>query len=136
MILITGGAGFIGSNFVLNWLQQQNEAVLNLDKLTYAGNLENLAALKEDGRHIFVRGDICQRERASGAAADNDCAEIERAGRRRDPRRGALAGQTDRHLRNARLHRAKRERGRRVAGIGRRERGGFPLALRYDRPRR
>ncbi len=58
MILVTGGAGFIGSNFVLDWLAQSDEAVVNLDKLTYAGNLENLASLKDDPRHIFVRGDI------------------------------------------------------------------------------
>lgn len=58
MILVTGGAGFIGSNFVLEWLAQSKEAVINLDKLTYAGNLENLATLKDDPRHIFVRGDI------------------------------------------------------------------------------
>ena len=58
MILVTGGAGFIGSNFVLDWLLQNDESVINLDKLTYAGNLENLAALNNDPRHIFVRGDI------------------------------------------------------------------------------
>lgn len=58
MILVTGCAGFIGSNFVLDWLAQCDEPVVNLDKLTYAGNLENLAALKEDTRHIFVQGDI------------------------------------------------------------------------------
>lgn len=58
MILVTGGAGFIGSNFVLDWLGQGGEPVVNLDKLTYAGNLENLADLKGDGRHLFVRGDI------------------------------------------------------------------------------
>lgn len=58
MILVTGGAGFIGSNFVLDWLAQNDEKVVNLDKLTYAGNLENLASLKEDERHIFVQGDI------------------------------------------------------------------------------
>jgi dTDP-glucose 4,6-dehydratase len=58
VILVTGGAGFIGSNFVLDWLAQSDEPVVNLDKLTYAGNLENLAALKDDARHIFVRGDI------------------------------------------------------------------------------
>jgi dTDP-glucose 4,6-dehydratase len=55
---VTGGAGFIGSNFVLDWLAQSNEPVINLDKLTYAGNLENLSTLKDDPRHIFVRGDI------------------------------------------------------------------------------
>ena len=58
MILVTGGAGFIGANFVLDWLAQSDEAVVNLDKLTYAGNLENLAGLEGDARHIFVQGDI------------------------------------------------------------------------------
>jgi dTDP-glucose 4,6-dehydratase len=58
MILVTGGAGFIGANFVLDWLAQSDEAVANLDKLTYAGNLETLASLKNDPRHIFVQGDI------------------------------------------------------------------------------
>ncbi len=57
-ILVTGGAGFIGANFVLDWLAQQDEPVINLDKLTYAGNLENLASVQGDARHIFVRGDI------------------------------------------------------------------------------
>ena len=57
-ILVTGGAGFIGANFVLDWLAQQDELVINLDKLTYAGNLENLASLQGDERHIFMRGDI------------------------------------------------------------------------------
>ncbi|WP_300659387.1 dTDP-glucose 4,6-dehydratase [Hydrogenophaga sp.] len=58
MILITGGAGFIGGNFVLDWLAQSEEPVINLDKLTYAGNLENLASLQGDARHVFVQGDI------------------------------------------------------------------------------
>ncbi len=60
-ILVTGGAGFIGSNFVLEWLRLGNETVVNLDKLTYAGNLDNLAALDGDGRHVFVQGDIGDR---------------------------------------------------------------------------
>lgn len=62
MILVTGGAGFIGANFVLDWLGCSDEPVVNLDKLTYAGNLGNLASLKGDPRHIFVRGDIGDRD--------------------------------------------------------------------------
>jgi len=57
-ILVTGGAGFIGSNFVLDWLAQSTEPVINLDKLTYAGNLDNLSSLKNNEHHIFVQGDI------------------------------------------------------------------------------
>ena len=57
-ILITGAAGFIGANFVLDWLAQSQEPVVNLDKLTYAGNLETLASVQGDDRHIFVQGDI------------------------------------------------------------------------------
>ena len=60
-ILITGGAGFIGSNFVLDWLVQSDELVVNLDKLTYAGNLVNLASLQGDPRHVFVQGDLGDR---------------------------------------------------------------------------
>ncbi|PFH10688.1 dTDP-glucose 4,6-dehydratase [Collimonas sp. PA-H2] len=58
MIFITGGAGFIGSNFVLDWLAQNDEPVINFDKLTYAGNINNLASVRQDSRHIFVQGDI------------------------------------------------------------------------------
>ncbi|MGJ7571729.1 dTDP-glucose 4,6-dehydratase [Variovorax sp. RB2P76] len=58
MILVTGGAGFIGANFVLDWIAQSDEPVVNLDKLTYAGNLETLASLKGNPNHIFVQGDI------------------------------------------------------------------------------
>ncbi|WP_421708494.1 dTDP-glucose 4,6-dehydratase [Algihabitans sp.] len=61
-ILVTGGAGFIGSNFVLDWLAQSEEAVINLDLLTYAGNLDNLTKLKNDPRHVFVQGDIGDKE--------------------------------------------------------------------------
>jgi dTDP-glucose 4,6-dehydratase len=61
MILVTGGAGFIGSNFVLDWLAQSDEPVVNLDALTYAGNLRNLASLQGDARHVFVHGDIGDR---------------------------------------------------------------------------
>jgi dTDP-glucose 4,6-dehydratase len=61
MILVTGGAGFIGANFVLDWLAQSNEPVLNLDKLSYAGNLDSLAAVQDRPEHVFVRGDIGDR---------------------------------------------------------------------------
>lgn len=61
MILVTGGAGFIGSNFVLDWLKDRDEPVLNLDALTYAGNLQNLVSLKGDSRHVFVQGNICDK---------------------------------------------------------------------------
>jgi dTDP-glucose 4,6-dehydratase len=59
MILVTGGAGFIGANFVLDWLRQSDETVLNVDKLTYAGNLSTLGSLRGDPRHVFARVDIC-----------------------------------------------------------------------------
>ena len=58
MILVTGSAGFIGSNFVLDWFAQHDESLISLDKLTYAGNLENLSSLRDDSRHAFVQGDI------------------------------------------------------------------------------
>jgi dTDP-glucose 4,6-dehydratase len=58
MILVTGGAGFIGANFVNDWLAQSDEPIINLDLLTYAGNRENLAGLANDPRHLFVHGDI------------------------------------------------------------------------------
>ena len=63
MILVTGGAGFIGANFVLDWLAGTTEGVVNLDKLTYAGNLHNLDSLQGDARHVFVQGDIGDRTR-------------------------------------------------------------------------
>ena len=58
-IFVTGGAGFIGANFVIDWLAAGHEPVVNLDKLTYAGNLENLVSLKGNKKHVFVQGDIC-----------------------------------------------------------------------------
>jgi len=61
LILVTGGAGFIGANFVLDWIAATGEPVVNLDKLTYAGNLGSLASLAGDARHLFVRGDIADR---------------------------------------------------------------------------
>lgn len=61
-ILVTGGAGFIGSNFVLQWLANESSAVINLDKLTYAGNMGNLAVVAHDRRYRFLQGDICDRD--------------------------------------------------------------------------
>ena len=57
MILVTGGAGFIGANFIQHWLASERTPVVNLDKLTYAGNPESLAGLKGDERHVFVKGE-------------------------------------------------------------------------------
>ena len=57
-VLVTGGAGFIGSNFILNWLEDRDESIVNLDKITYAGNLQNFVSLKEDARYRFFQGDI------------------------------------------------------------------------------
>ena len=62
MLLVNGGAGFIGSNFVLSTLARTGASIVNLDKLTYAGNLRSLESLQGDSRHVFVRGDICDRE--------------------------------------------------------------------------
>lgn len=71
MILVTGGAGFIGANFVLDWLAQNNEAVINVDKLTYAGNLDTLKPLQGNPNHIFVRCDIGDREQLSQLLAEH-----------------------------------------------------------------
>ncbi|UCV10597.1 dTDP-glucose 4,6-dehydratase [Dechloromonas denitrificans] len=71
MILVTGGAGFVGSNFVLDWLAQCDEPVLNLDALTYAGNLDNLASLQGDSRHIFIHGSIDDGELLSRLLAEH-----------------------------------------------------------------
>ena len=68
-ILVTGGAGFIGGNFVLDWLAAHDETVVNLDKLTYAGNLQTLASLQGNPRHVFVQGDIGDRELVAGLLA-------------------------------------------------------------------
>ena len=62
MLFVTGGAGFIGSNFVLSTIAATGEPIVNLDKLTYAGNLNNLISISENKQHVFVRGDICDRE--------------------------------------------------------------------------
>src|SRR5450830_1363467 len=71
MIFVTGGAGFIGANFVLSWLAQSDESVLNYDKLTYAGNLNNLTSLSNDDRHLFVQGDICDGEKLAALFAEH-----------------------------------------------------------------
>ena len=66
-VLITGGAGFIGANFVRHWLRRSERGnVVVLDALTYAGNLENLAGLDRDPRYVFVRGDICDEDKVHG----------------------------------------------------------------------
>jgi dTDP-glucose 4,6-dehydratase len=70
-IIVTGGAGFIGSNFVLDWLAGCDERVVTLDALTYAGNLENLASLQGDARHVFVQGDIGDRALVDGLLAEH-----------------------------------------------------------------
>jgi dTDP-glucose 4,6-dehydratase len=72
MILVTGGAGFIGANFVLEWIAATGEPVVNLDKLTYAGNLASLASLAGDARHTFVRGDIGDRASIDRLLAEHE----------------------------------------------------------------
>jgi len=71
MILVTGGAGFIGANFVLDWLEKAGEPLVNLDKLTYAGNVGSLAPLRGDARHLFVRGDIGERAQVAALLAQH-----------------------------------------------------------------
>ena len=71
MILVTGGAGFIGANFVLDWTAATDEPVVNLDALTYAGNLESLASLQGNPRHIFVKGDITDRALVDSLLAEH-----------------------------------------------------------------
>jgi dTDP-glucose 4,6-dehydratase len=69
-ILVTGGAGFIGANFVHFLVQETEAQIVNLDKLTYAGNLDTLSALRGDARHVFVHGDICDRDLVRRLLAD------------------------------------------------------------------
>ena len=70
-ILVTGGAGFIGSNFVLDWRAATDQAVINVDALTYAGNLENLSSLSNDPHHIFIQADIADSERMAALLAEH-----------------------------------------------------------------
>lgn len=72
MILVTGGAGFIGSNFVLEWLAGESESLINVDKLTYAGNLDNLESIRGDPRHTFVQADICDRDQVARLFAEHN----------------------------------------------------------------
>lgn len=71
MILVTGGAGFIGSNFILDWVGENNEAVVNVDKLTYAGNMNNLLSIRQNPNHIFVNADICDTAEISRLLSTN-----------------------------------------------------------------
>jgi len=71
MILVTGGAGFIGANFVLDWFRESDEAVVNVDKLTYAGNLRTLESLQGNPKHIFARADICNRSALDALFAEH-----------------------------------------------------------------
>lgn len=82
--LITGCAGFIGSNFVYYMLKKYEDILLvNLDKLTYAGNLENLKGVEGDSRHIFVQGDICDKELVAGLFEKYDAVVIRKEDRKR-----------------------------------------------------
>src|SRR3569833_2186253 len=71
MIQVTGGAGFIGANFVLDWLNTSDEAELNVDKLTYAGNLGTLKSQQGNAKHVFVRADICDRSALDALFAEH-----------------------------------------------------------------
>jgi len=72
-LLVTGGAGFIGSNFILYWLQKYpQDTIVNLDKLTYAGNLENLKGIEKSSQYLFVQGDVCDSKLVNSLAKDTD----------------------------------------------------------------
>ena len=71
-ILVTGGAGFIGSNFILDWIESESATIVNLDKLTYAGNLQNLTSLEGNARHVFMRGDIGDSARIDRLLAEHE----------------------------------------------------------------
>ena len=132
-VLVTGGAGFIGSNFVLDWIAATGESVVNLDALTYAGNRENLASLDGDPRHRFVQGDILDRPLLDELLRPAPAARRDPL-RRREPRRpqhprpgGVREDQRRRHLHPARGG---------APALGRAGRGGaqrLPLPPRLDR---
>src|SRR5260221_14619777 len=72
-LLVTGGAGFIGSHFITYWMKKHpDDSIVNIDKLTYAGNLENLKEVSKNPNYIFVKGDICDREVVHKAMTDVD----------------------------------------------------------------
>jgi nucleoside-diphosphate-sugar epimerase len=104
-ILVTGGAGFIGSNFILQWLERGHSQVVNLDKLTYAGNLHNLKAIEDNRGYEFVRGDIAERERLRDLLAFRKPRAIvhfaAESCRPVDPRAGGI--RPHKHRRNVRL---------------------------------
>ncbi len=123
-LLVTGGAGFIGGNYVLRSLEQDSDLrIVNLDLLTYAGNLDTLASLRDDDRHVFVHGDIAD-SRTGAAVAGRVPAGGRRQFRGRKPRgsfhrwsRGVRPDQCRRHAEPAAVH------ARLVEGTGRRQSG-------------
>ena len=86
LIIVTGGAGFIGSNFVLQWIAAESSQVVNFDKLTYAGNLNNLRAIENSPRYRFEQGDIVDRDFVSESASAPSAAR-DRSFCGREPRR-------------------------------------------------
>ena len=71
-ILVTGGAGFIGTNFILDWINETRSSVINLDLLTYAGNPANLSSLQGDTRYLLAAGDICNGERVTSLLREHE----------------------------------------------------------------
>src|SRR5260363_429176 len=130
MLLITGGAGFIGANFVLDWLAGCSEPVLNVDKLSYAGNLDTLRSLHNDPRHVFVHADINDREplirpaspaRRASLRSGNACGSLNsQAG-------GFCSDQCRRHFY------AARSRARVLESINGRVQSPIPLCAYFDR---
>ena len=133
MILVTGGAGFIGANFVLDWLAATGEPVVNLDKLTYAGNLETSASLRGDPRHVFVRGDIGDRALV-GELLREHRPRADRPLRRRDARRPLDRRPGARSSRPTSSAPSSCSRRRApTGGAARRRARGVPLPARLDR---